>query len=786
MNRHEEYYDVVVCGGGLAGLSAAVAAAREGSKTCLIQDRPVLGGNSSSEIRVTPHGAAACHAYARETGIISEVLIEERARNHEEPMENGGMNSVWDMILYDMALTTPNLTLHLNTMITGLLMAEPVESRARSAVDQERTTLNRDPNIRLGFYHRPPCNISDRINAVCCRVSHAEIELTVHGQIFVDATGDGIVADLAGCEWRMGAESKEEFGESHGLVEASTEVMGSSIHFRTKDMGSPCAFRAPAWAVSHKDPKYFECHKRSLQDPRGGYWWFEISAPWHTIHDNETIRHELTRHVLGVWDWMKNQDPVLKERLANYALDWIGQVPGKRESRRIMGRYLLTENDVVGKKSFDDEIAFGGWYVDLHKPGGLLLDGRDEAKSDGEGPPTYCGPYGIPLRMLIAKDIDNLLLAGRNISATHVALGTVRVMGTTALTGQAAGVAAAVAIAKKHCLEQAAAIDIWEIQQKLLRGGCFLLSARNEDPHDLALTARVKASSERSFSQADPDLSHKEGTISTDRLSNRRAQWLTVSESGLNSLSLYLTNTSDSSEKLEVQLVDADHIWDYRLHESELTLLAKASLEVPGNFQGWLKWECPVAVQTRGYLRLDVFPNRALIWHSALKTVTGFPGAFEFAPGQMRNWPNPTTSAFRIDPVQRPWSAAEVVTGVARPYQQTNHWCSDDLHDKPEWIELRWENAVTLSSCELTFPGNLLLEHHKYPPFWRDPQTPANYEIQTWHQEAWKTQIQVEGNYQSRRVHQFDTTVKTDRLRVVITKTNGDPSAAITEIRCYV
>src|SRR5690606_2017227 len=140
-----------------------------------------------------------------------------------------------------------NLTLHLNTMITGLLMAEPVESRTEATADRERDAATREPNIRLGFYYRPACNTSDRISAIHCRVSHAEIELTVPGEIFVDATGDGIIADLAGCEWRMGAESKEEFGEPHGLVEASTEVMGSSIHFRTRDMGSACPFQAPDW-----------------------------------------------------------------------------------------------------------------------------------------------------------------------------------------------------------------------------------------------------------------------------------------------------------------------------------------------------------------------------------------------------------------------------------------------------------------------------------------------------------------------------------------------------------
>src|ERR1700678_2243893 len=147
-----EEYDVVVCGGGLAGFVAAIAAARAGSKTCLVQDRPVLGGNSSSEVRVTPHGAAAFHAYARETGIVSELLIEERAANHEAIFENGWTNSVWDMTIYDLVQKTANLTLHLNTTVLGVV----TEGRALKSVE--------------------------------CRVGNAEMDLSLIATIFVDCT----------------------------------------------------------------------------------------------------------------------------------------------------------------------------------------------------------------------------------------------------------------------------------------------------------------------------------------------------------------------------------------------------------------------------------------------------------------------------------------------------------------------------------------------------------------------------------------------------------------------
>ncbi|WPJ95803.1 FAD-dependent oxidoreductase [Coraliomargarita algicola] len=783
MKQIEEHYDVVVCGGGLAGLSAAVAAAREGVRTCLIQDRPVLGGNSSSEIRVTPHGAAACHAYARETGILSELLIEERARNHQETMETGGMNSVWDMVLYDLAVSTPNLSLHLNTSILNVVMHGAQNGSAPVGASEPA-------HIQHGYYHRPACNTSNRIAAVRCQVNHAELDLLIGAKIFIDASGDGIVADLAGCEWRMGAESRDEFNEPHGLDQASTGVMGNSIHFRTRDTGRPCAYRPPSWAVEHRDAKYFQCHKRSYQDARGGFWWFEISAPWHTIYDSEKIRHELTRHVLGIWDWMKNRDPEMKEKLVNHAIDWIGQVPGKRESRRIMGRYLLTENDALEKRAFEDEIAYGGWYVDLHHPGGLLLDGSEgEVPEEHYNPRVNCGPYRIPLRMLISKDLDNLLMAGRNISATHVGLGTVRVMGTTALTGQAAGVTAAVAVGQECEVPAVAQQYMQQVQQTLLRAGCFLLSAKNEDVKDLALQAQARASSEASFELVEPcysqDSALQQYWMSADRIRQLRSQWIAISTPQLESVGLYLTNQEASSQKLRLRLVQAEHIWDYPF-DGDLNILAEVHLNVPANHHGWLDWPCHV--QTTGscaYVRLDVMSNDALVWHTAAHTIPGFPAAFEFQPGQMQRWREACTNAIRVVPAQSVWPAASVLSGVTRPYRATNVWRSDAAETLPQSLELVWDDEICCSRVELTFPGNILLEHHKYPPFWCDPQLPTEYELQCWDGGAWRCVLQVTGNYQRQRIHRFDATITTRRLRVVVTRTGGDPSAAITEIRCY-
>lgn len=351
-----------------------------------------------------------------------------------------------------------------------------------------------------GYRHRPACHQGLRIQAVRAVVANAETELVIRGEQFIDCTGDALMAHLAGCEWRWGSESSADTGEIHAPEAASTDVMGNSIHFRTLDIGRPAPYRAPEWAMRYEDASFFAPSGRPLSCHEGGFWWIEIGVPWDTIHDNETIRHELTRHALGVWDYMKNRDPVMKEVCANRVLDFIGQVPGKRESRRVMGRYLLTEHDIQERRPFADEVAYGGWFIDLHTPGGLLAKSSEPAAALGRDPRLkevaykHVGPYGIPLASLQSKDVPNLQMAGRNVSATHAALGTVRVMATCGLMGHAVGVAAARAALADG---ETAALSVTALQQALLRDGCFLPNTANADADDLARRATATAGSQR-------------------------------------------------------------------------------------------------------------------------------------------------------------------------------------------------------------------------------------------------------------------------------------------------
>lgn len=762
MVQKREEFDVVVIGGGLAGFCAAVSSARLGRKTCIIQNRPVFGGNSSSEIRVTPHGACAFHAYARETGIVSELLIEERAQNHEVIFENGWTNSVWDMVLYNMAVQTNNLTVFVNSNV--------------HAVD-----------VRNG-----------RLNAVTATILNAETELEAVAKVFIDCTGDGVVAALAGCEYRIGSEGKAEFNEPHAPELASKDVMGNSIHFKTKNVGKPVDFTAPDWAIKYEDAGFFYNGGRLPKDERGGFWWLEIGVPYDTIHQAEDIRHELTRHALGVWDWMKNRDPKMKELTRNYALDWIGQVPGKRESRRIMGQYLMTEHDPINCTKFEDEIAFGGWFIDLHTPGGLLAENSEPTSLTYStftdySVKSYAGPYGIPLRCLLSKDIDNLMMAGRNVSVTHAALGTVRVMNTTALMGQAAGTAAALSLKNGVSIQEAPTKIIREIQQQLLRDGCFLLHAINEDELDFARRAEVTASSEAMLYGSGPESKGAHDGLSfwkdqpqytIEKLENRRGQLIPIHEGNLSAIELFLFNEGTEPQEINAEMMLVEHIWDYRV--INLPVLAQSKLVVPPG-KHWIKWELNgLDIPPKKYIRVDVLPHQEVSWLIAGRIEPGAVAMYQISSDKMRRFGNGHTLSFKVHPAQPCYGPDNITSGVTRPYKYTNLWRSDPALPLPQWCQLAWKEKIDISAVELVFPGHLLREYHAYQPFYRDPQCPKDYKIQIMdHNNAWQTVIEVKNNYHRHRKHTFSAKIKTEKIRVLVESTNGDPSAAIYEIRCY-
>jgi hypothetical protein len=440
--------DVLVAGGGLAGVCAAVAAARNGARVVLVQDRSRLGGNSSSEVKMHVVGANSHKGRPgwREGGLIEEFRLDDAANNPQRCWE------LWDLLLYDKALSERNITLLLDSVLCA---AE-----------------TRDNQI-------------ERVFVRCDKTEHL---YEVHARLYCDCTGDSRLGLEAGAEMRHGREPRSEFNEPLAPETPDRETLGSSILFTSRKYDRPMPFTPPKWA--RKVTKEQLLH-RPTSSWEYGYWWIEWGGKLHTIHDNERIRFELLSIVLGVWDYIKNGGA--HPASANWALDWVGMIPGKRESRRLVGDHVLTQFDLMGLNGdFDDAVAIGGWPMDDHPPGGF--DRADLPPAVQVRTPIY----NIPLRSLYSRNVGNLMMAGRNISASHVAFTSTRVMATCAVIGQATGTAAALCVRHNLAPRQLAedADRLRELQRTLLRDDQTINHRRNDDPDDLAREATVTASGE--------------------------------------------------------------------------------------------------------------------------------------------------------------------------------------------------------------------------------------------------------------------------------------------------
>ena len=458
LQHHELDCDILVAGGGMAGVCCALAAARCGAKVILCQNRPVLGGNASSEVRMHICGAdagrgIALETEAREGGIVEEIRLENCVRNPQRSV------SMADLILYEKCRAEPNLTLMLNTAVVAAEVTDGIVTH-----------------------------------------THAERQSTEDGfriaaKVVVDCTGDGRLGAEAGAPFRYGREGTAEFGESLAQPQPDNRRLGSTLLFQVRDIGKPVPFVPPPWArhFTEDDLRLRGHASRGVDgtaDAEYGYWWIEWGGQLDTIKDNEVIRDELLALLLGVWDHIKNRGDHGAE---NWALDWVGFLPGKRESRRFIGQYTLTESDVLESRAFHDAIAYGGWPIDTHPPTGV--DAPDEPPCTQHRVPHL---YDVPLRCCVSHDFKNLLFAGRNISATHVAFASTRIMATCGAIGQGVGTAAAYAVTT-GVLPAALpgdAASMEAVQQRLLRDDAYLIGVVNQEETDVARKAHLSASSE--------------------------------------------------------------------------------------------------------------------------------------------------------------------------------------------------------------------------------------------------------------------------------------------------
>ena len=394
-------FDVAVIGAGPAGLSAAISSARNGAKTVLCTDRPVLGGNSSSEVRVWTRGATGGgNLFSEEMGTIGRLKLRNLSENPD------GNVLYWDEILLDSVLSEQNLTLFLNLPVT-------------------QVNLSAEKHIL----------------SVCGTQMLSGEKIEIESDIFIDATGDGEIAYIAGCQFMMGTEGRDAFGESMAPVKGSADKLCSSILWQTKRLDHPVRYTPPSYAYSMQEvEKMIRKGGRIVTADMQGSdcWWFEYGGLLDTISDSQEIAIELRRIVFGIWNYIKNSG---KYNADNLTLEWIGTIPGKRESRRFLSEHILTQNDVIENLFLQDSVAYGGWFLDAHPANGIFSD-------DDNCVQIPVNSYGIPFSCFYNRSIPNLLFTGRAAGTSHVAFTSYRIMNTCALAGDACGIAASECVKK--------------------------------------------------------------------------------------------------------------------------------------------------------------------------------------------------------------------------------------------------------------------------------------------------------------------------------------------------
>jgi hypothetical protein len=737
--------DLAVVGGGIAGLCAAVSAARAGARVVLIHDRPVLGGNASSEIRLWLLGAT-CHMgsnnlWAREAGLVDEILVENMYRNRE------GNPYAMDGVLLDLALAEPNLTLLLNTAACACTKA---------------------------------AGAPERIASVRAFNAQNSTQYEVSAPLFCDASGDGILAFTAGAAFRMGAEAKEEFGEGTAPDESYGSLLGHSMYFYTRDAGKPVAYVPPAFAmpwreVETKVPRYRDFH---VADDGCRLWWIEFGGRLDTVHDTEKIKWELWRVAYGVWDYFKNSGKF--PAAANLTLDWIGAIPGKRESRRFEGDYLLTQHDVIGQRRHDDDVAFGGWALDLHPADGVYsaLPGCTHWRSKGV--------YPIPYRSLYSRNVPNLFLAGRIISVTHAAFGSTRVMATLGCAAQAVGQAAALCARAgllPRDLAQGPRLEAFRLE--LLRTGQHVPGVALHDPDDLAPRADISASSDWRLAGLPADAPMLP-------LDYSAGQWLPAPAGRFPAIRFELQAAADTTAVFELRTCS-------RLGSfTPDTTLARREVPIPAGPARWVAVDFGADIDQERYVLACVLKNDALAIRQSSALVTGLllarqtyqqqapanSGVESFEMWMTRRRPQPQNLAFTLAAPLAVFGPANLTSGVRRPTSGANAWVADPADPAPA-VTLRWDKPVTLGRVVLSFDNDA--NHPMESVLMGHPERVMPYCVKSFRltDGSGRVLYACQDNHQTRREIALPEPQTSAALKLEVLEMNGPCPAAVFELRCY-
>ena len=416
-----EVYDLIICGGGYAGLCAGIAAKKKKLKFKLIQNRPAAGGCGSSEVRVWTGGSVNLPPYpelGNVAAMLSPIKGQSGLKKDPELFEDSRKT----------VLFAPEKELLLNEAVIG---------------------LETDPEN------------PKRITAVITRAVRTGKETRRRAKLFADCTGDAVVARLAGCSTMYGSEGRDVFGESLALEKSSPLVMGHSTLWETRELDHEVSFPDIDWGIEFNDSNAlarFDC-----------CWDWETGLYRDQVTDIEYIRDYGLMTCFANWSFLKNRSK-RKAEWKNMDLEWISSIGGKRESYRVKGDLILTQTDIEKKIPYEDGTGSITWSIDLHFPDPENQRMFGEAFQSCAYHRGICSPYPVPYRCLYAKDADNLFLGGRCLSLSHVAFSCVRVMRTLGMLGEVIGMAAEICIRHDCCPRAVYSEYLDELKEAMKKG----------------------------------------------------------------------------------------------------------------------------------------------------------------------------------------------------------------------------------------------------------------------------------------------------------------------------
>jgi hypothetical protein len=738
--------DLAVVGGGLAGVCAAITAAREGARVILVHDRPVLGGNASSEVRLWVLGATSHmgnnNRWAREGGVIDEILSENLWRNPE------GNAVIFDTVVLDKVAAEPNITLLLNSVACEVEKADADTIRSVRAVCSQNSTI-----------------------------------YGIDSPLFCDASGDGILGFLSGAAFRMGAEFSSEFGEKFAPDREYGELLGHSLYFYSKDVGRPVRFTPPSFALKDitKIPRF---RSFNANDYGCKLWWIEYGGRMDTVHDTETVKWELWKIVYGVWNYIKNSGKFPEAE--NLTLEWVGHIPGKRESRRFEGPCMLRQQDIIEQREHEDAVAFGGWSIDLHPADGVF------SEKPGCNQWHARGIYQIPYRCYFSRNIRNLFLAGRIVSASHVAFGSSRVMGTCAHGAQAVGMAAAICREQK-CLpaEILEPPRLRELQIRLQRSGQHIPNVVLQDEDNLALHAKIDVSSTLQLQElpADGPWLGLECAV---------AQMLPAPAGTFPAVTLFVR--ADEPTVLAAELRTSDRPCN---HTPDV-LLAQRSLEISGESFVHLDFDAEIDQPRYVFVCLASNPKihvktsqmrltgiltvynafNSAVATSSRQTPSEDIGVESFEFWCPRRRPEGHNFAFRLSRPLDAYNPGQLGNGWLRPTFATNAW-APAMEDSRPSVRLTWAVPQRIRRFVLFFDPDY--DHPMESVLMPHPERVVPFCVKSFRLKLadGTTIASIEDNHLGKVTISLEQPVVSDQVILEILETNGAPCGAVFAIQCF-